>query len=66
MDLEALDINDIAPIMGQLQINGIHQEKIIRVLRQRVAELEARLDGADLDINRTNGAADTTAIPLET
>lgn len=67
-ELAALDINDIAPIIGNLQLNAIQQDKTIRALRQRIMELEFRLNGEGgpgTEVNIVNGAADTSAIPLE-
>lgn len=63
MDLEALDINDIAPIIGNLQLTAIQQEKTIRVLRARIAELET-LAALETHYETDTNHADTTEIPL--
>ena len=50
-----LDIGDVAPMLGQYQITIISQDKLIRQLKARVAELEAKqpLDMvADTDLVR--------------
>lgn len=39
-ELESLGTEDIAPILGNLQLTLLQQEKTIRVLKARIQELE--------------------------
>ena len=40
MDEVALNIDDIAPLIGNLHLTNLTQGKLIRALQERVAELE--------------------------
>ena len=46
---ESLDITDIAPILGNLQLTILQQDKTIQKLRERVKEFESKTEMERLD-----------------
>ena len=47
-----LDISDITPVLGQHQITIISQDKLIRQLKARIAELETKREPLDMVTQR--------------
>lgn len=60
---ESLSIEDISPILGNLQLTIMTQEKTIKRLREKVAELEAR-DSSPLKLDEA-ADADLRKMPVD-
>lgn len=59
MELEPLTMEELKEMLGDKDILIAQLQKtLVKAARPNATEV------ADLDINRTNGAADTTEIPL--